>query len=231
MPYGMTLKLKNNYIHKPGQEIIIAAAGPFANILMIFCVLLLKSYCRFKTDDMTFFILANTIIVVTNLLPVLPLDGGKIMRSFLTMRWGFIKASNFTLKVTGICAAVVFLCGAWILYITHFNISLFIISLFLVWNMACERKNTRLIVAKELIYCKDKLLKEGIMRTRSIAALDDMPARKLLSYFSYNFFYLITVINSEMNVVGILTEAQIIEGMIKSGSHVKVGDIYRNIYC
>jgi len=229
MPYGITLKIKSHYISQPEHEIIIATAGPFANILMIIFALILKSYCPVKPDDMIFFVFANTVIAAVNLIPALPLDGGRILKAALTLKWGFIKAANFTLKITEICIVILFIGGIWLLYVTHFNLSLFIISFFLTWNMLGERRNIRVIVSKDIIYCKEKLLNKGIVHTKHIAALYDMPARKLLHHFSYNFFYLITVIDHNMNVIGTLTEVQIIEGLVRLGSHVRVGEIMESV--
>jgi stage IV sporulation protein FB len=228
MPFGITLKIKDNYIPKPEHEIIVAIAGPFSNALMMFIAFFVKIYYLLDTDDITFFIFANIVIGVINLIPVLPLDGGRILKAILTIQWGFIKAFNFTLKVTKIISFFLFILGIYMLYLTRFNFSLLLIAAFLIFNIANERQNNNLMVMKEIVYYKEKLLKEGIFKAKNIVVIYNLPAQKLLKNFSYNHFHLVTVIDSKMNIIGTLTEAQIIEGLVDLGCEVKVEEILLN---
>ena len=41
------------------------------------------------------FVQANLTVGLFNLLPALPLDGGRALRAFLTRRWGFQQATYF----------------------------------------------------------------------------------------------------------------------------------------
>ncbi|MDK2799423.1 MAG: stage sporulation protein [Clostridiales bacterium] len=227
MPFGITLKIHNNYIRKPEHEIIIAIVGPISNALMIFLGYIVKAYCLYDTDDMTFFIIANLVIGIGNMIPTLPLDGGRILKAALTLQWGFIKAFNFTLKSTKIICFLLFIAGMYILYITKFNFSLLLIATFLTFNLINERNNNNLIIMKEIVDYKEKFLKEGIFNAKNIAVLNDIPAQKILNNFSYNHFYLVTVIDSKMNIIGTLTETQIIEGLVHFGCQVKIEEILK----
>ena len=99
-------------LRKPKRDsAIVAAAGPFSNfvMLMIWSLLLafmpmigqVSQWAAVPLFNMaTFGILINAILMVLNLLPLLPLDGGRIVSSFLpakvayqynkTESWGFI---------------------------------------------------------------------------------------------------------------------------------------------
>ena len=100
MPFGITMRLKNDYIRRPEYEIIIAFAGPFSNALMISIALIVKAYCLWDTDNMTFFIFSNTAIGLINLIPALPLDGGRILKAVLILRWGFVRSCK--IRYTGV---------------------------------------------------------------------------------------------------------------------------------
>jgi len=90
---------------------IVAAAGPFANLLMMLLWPLLFILVRQFAGNsefvmqplyhmMVFGIQINAVLMVLNLLPILPLDGGRIVNSLLpakmsyeyskTERWGFL---------------------------------------------------------------------------------------------------------------------------------------------
>ncbi|MGE4284074.1 MAG: site-2 protease family protein [Clostridia bacterium] len=228
MPFGVTLKIKNNYIKKPEHEIIIACAGPFSNLLMIVAAYILKVYYLYDTDDMTFFIFANFIIGGANLVPAVPLDGGRILKAVLTLHWGFVRAFNFTIYITKVICLLSFVAGAYILYITGLNSSILMISIFLIFNIVNEQNNNNLAMMKEIVYCKEKLLEAGFFNAKSLVVICNLPAQKLLKNFSYNHFYLITVIDNKMNIIGTLTEAQVIDGLVELGAQVTIEEVLIN---
>ncbi|NLY43662.1 MAG: hypothetical protein GX066_06795 [Clostridiaceae bacterium] len=225
MPFGITIKIKNNLIEKPEHEIMVALAGPLSNALLAFAAYLVKVYCLYRTDDITFFIFGNIVIGTFNLMPVLPLDGGRILKAVLTLKWGYVKAFYFVMKLTRCMSFIFFIIGIYVFYITRFNFSLLLIGTFLIFNGVYEQQNNRIILMKEIIYYKQKLIKEGLWQAKNMVVISDYPAHKLLKNFSYNYFYLVTVIDNKMNILGTLTEMQIIDGLIRLGTNVSVEEI------
>lgn len=65
------------------REIIIAAMGPLVGIITASIVLLAADVC--KSDSLLYFAGINIIISGINLLPVYPLDGGRIILSLVLM--------------------------------------------------------------------------------------------------------------------------------------------------
>ncbi|MDD2923086.1 MAG: M50 family metallopeptidase [Anaerolineales bacterium] len=101
---------------KPLHEVVISAAGPLVNMLLAFlCVLLYIIFHLFvlpasatseiflwiQTFSRLFFSLAlvNLILIVFNLLPIYPLDGGGILRSFMENFFGRANADLIALIV------------------------------------------------------------------------------------------------------------------------------------
>lgn len=96
-------------LHRPKQDMLwVAAAGPFANLLMAFAwATVIKILWDFPPDDFSepLFEMAkagvsiNVALMALNLLPLPPLDGGRIVVSLLPLRaairfsqlerWGF----------------------------------------------------------------------------------------------------------------------------------------------
>lgn len=85
-PFGFAIKFKdvffndNLYNKKRNsteiKKMIIAIAGPAVNILYIFFISV--SNLKFKNTDTIIF--SNILIAVFNLLPIYPLDGGRILK-------------------------------------------------------------------------------------------------------------------------------------------------------
>ncbi|MFE5320146.1 M50 family metallopeptidase [Paenibacillus sp. NPDC056579] len=66
------------------QEIIVTMSGPLQNGIMIVAALGLQSAGLIPAEWSVYFIQANMLIGLFNLLPILPLDGGKFMQSVLS---------------------------------------------------------------------------------------------------------------------------------------------------
>ncbi len=105
----------------PGtDEILVALAGPMANGLLT-AALLLAHGCDVPLPatpgEPGFSVLAslfwaNAFLTVVNLVPVLPLDGGWILRSLLTPRLGYLKASHITGNLGQALGLVLLMTGA-----------------------------------------------------------------------------------------------------------------------
>lgn len=81
--------------HPRRDSALVSLAGPMANFLMvIFWALIAKLSLTFTGSDLIFIIysmglagiLVNSALMVLNLLPILPLDGGRILYSLLPSR-------------------------------------------------------------------------------------------------------------------------------------------------
>ncbi|MBK6791759.1 MAG: site-2 protease family protein [Anaerolineales bacterium] len=101
---------------KPAHNFFIYAAGPLMNMLLAFlCVMLYiimavlflplsenpQTYIWLQTFQEIFFSLAivNLILVVFNLIPVYPLDGGNILHATMEWLFGRVNADRITLAV------------------------------------------------------------------------------------------------------------------------------------
>ena len=71
--------LKSNILEV--KKIIVAAAGPMVNLILIAVTLISKQ----KNDIANNIIYSNLLILIFNLLPIYPLDGGRILKSVLCL--------------------------------------------------------------------------------------------------------------------------------------------------
>lgn len=74
----------------------IAVAGPLSNLLTgLLCVGLSIFLTSPLLDFMIVFITVNFLLAILNLIPIFPLDGGRISKSFLSKMFGNIRGKYF----------------------------------------------------------------------------------------------------------------------------------------
>jgi Zn-dependent protease/CBS domain-containing protein len=89
---------------KPSQEIFVALAGPAVNVV-IALVLVLALGARFDLSEMTQLqeatstltgriAAANVALVIFNLIPAFPMDGGRVLRALLAIPLGYTRATR-----------------------------------------------------------------------------------------------------------------------------------------
>ncbi|MBO8163831.1 MAG: M50 family metallopeptidase [Brevibacillus sp.] len=83
LPFGGVAELDDELAVDPLEEIVIAVAGPFMNVAMVALSLLFWKTGIWSREWTDFFITSNWLIAGFNLLPVWPLDGGRIVQSLL----------------------------------------------------------------------------------------------------------------------------------------------------
>ncbi len=229
LSFGAVLKLEEPHIKDPIKEILIAFAGPVANILMALLSVGIQTYYLPKADNMIFFIYGNIAMASINLFPAMPLDGGRILRAACVYKMPFLKAMGICKNVTKVMIVCVLLLGVYVLYVSRLNISVLLIGVFLAFHLNHQRKEQQLIMMREFIYAKEKLLKSKVLNTHNMAVLSDIRVYEIFKYFSYNRFLIFYVINEKMEIESILTETQVIEAVKQNGCKMRMGEVLKQL--
>lgn len=143
MPFGAVVSGNVDGL-KFSDEIKIALAGPVINVaIALFFVAMWWIYpeCYAYTDVV---VSSNLSMAIINLLPIYPLDGGRIIFAYLAGRLNYDKAF-FISKIIGTVFALV-LFGLFICTIfTEINVSLFFFSLFVLFGALSREKENKYV--------------------------------------------------------------------------------------
>ncbi|WP_091274521.1 M50 family metallopeptidase [Alteribacillus persepolensis] len=94
LPFGGVMETAEHGNRPVHEEAIVAAAGPFVHLPLIICSYLLLETPFWHTADHSLFLQYNLTILLFNLLPVWPLDGGKLLFCWLSFRYPYYQAQK-----------------------------------------------------------------------------------------------------------------------------------------
>jgi CBS domain-containing protein len=223
LPIGGVARLE--YIpDKPKQELGIALAGPAVTViiaLLLGVALGVSGHPLVVAADTvtpgalgTFaaeLLWLNVALLVFNMLPAFPMDGGRVLRALLALRMDYTRATDIAAR-TGRGFALVFgVIG--LLY----NPFLVLIALFVWMSAAAEGAETQQRSALSGVQVNRLMIRDVHTLTRN-ATLNDA-LRIVLTGFQHDF----PVLDGEQ-VVGVLTRATLLAGIAKSGVESSVGD-------
>jgi stage IV sporulation protein FB len=130
------------------EEIIVTIAGPFQHVLIYGLVTIASVFALIPTSLVEPILFYNTIILVFNLLPIWPLDGGKLLFFLLSTRLAFQRAYHITIMVSMILT-LLFIAVQLIFF--SFTLSAFLLMIFLFLENRSEWKNKQYVFIRFLL--------------------------------------------------------------------------------
>lgn len=121
--------LKSNLLNI--KKIIIALAGPITNILI--CIVLIFWSFGLNVEDRLIYIYSNILIAIFNLLPIYPLDGGRVVKGLLSMNFDNVNSIKLCNKISnGTLYIITFISSIAIYYYKNIAILFIVIYLWII---------------------------------------------------------------------------------------------------
>lgn len=157
MPFGVSISFKikveeyNKKIKKGNileiKKILVALAGPLTN----FIIIVIASNINIDLFKALIIIYTNFLIMIFNLLPIYPLDGGRILKGILHINFGIQKSEFYTNIISKITVTIITILSSVLILYIH-NIAIALIDMYL-WY---------LIIKEDIIYKKREKILENI---------------------------------------------------------------------
>ncbi len=130
--FGLSIEFENYGKERLNNKIIIDMAGPAINIITFIIAVI------FKNEEIAYI---NILLAIINLLPIYPLDGGRIVKNLLLKSHNYKQVVGYTEKISKDTLIIITaISSIVILYIK--NVGIFLVILYL-WSIALKewRKN------------------------------------------------------------------------------------------
>ncbi|MFY4774730.1 M50 family metallopeptidase [Metabacillus sp. RGM 3146] len=189
LPFGGAAEVDEHGNRPLKEEIWVIAAGPLQHIWLAAAAFLLQYSGILNEADFQAFMYYNVSILLFNLIPIWPLDGGKLLFVLFSFFKPFHNAHKGMLLVSVFVMAIY---NAILLIVSPFQLNLWVISLFLVYHLIMEYKQRRFVLMRFLMeryYGRQK----DIARLKPIVVDQNESIFKVLLQFQRGFKHQIMV--------------------------------------
>lgn len=107
-PFGGIARFEEMKAISPKEEILISLAGPLSNLIIVVIFMGLRQL-YLDSYLIEYIININKLILIVNILPIFPLDGGKVIRAILSLLVGYKTATIKLSYITYILCTIIIL--------------------------------------------------------------------------------------------------------------------------
>ncbi len=218
LPIGGVARLER-IPDEPVQELVIAAAGPAVTAVIALGAFIGGGSWDYppstKTSIPDLLFTMNVILLLFNLLPAFPMDGGRVLRALLATRMSYARATQVAATVGQGFAFVFGLIGLLI------NPFLIFIALFVYIGASQEAALAQMKDISRRFPVSSAMVREFRTLLENTTLQEAVDA--LLATSQHDF----PVVNDAGNVVGLLTRQDLIAALRKNDPALRVGDVMR----
>lgn len=208
---------------KPRQELLVALAGPLVNVviallLMALFGLGLSSITAIGFDTATLaerLLVVNVVLVLFNMVPAFPMDGGRVLRAVLAMNLGAPRATALAARIGQGFAFLFVLLGLF------YNPILIFVGVFIYFAAASEEQSASFTGFASRLRVKDAMEPSPVLLlaeeplSRAVDALLSSPQKEF------------PVIDQAGRIMGLLDRDAMIMGLRGQGAEATVGSAMR----
>ena len=208
---------------KPSEELIVALAGPAVNVAIAAVLLLwlgpqLDTANLAKIEDPTVSLAAklagaNIMLVLFNMIPAFPMDGGRVLRALLAMRMGNARATELAAAIGQGFAVVFGVVGIF------YNPMLIIIAAFIFLAASGEAAQAQLRAVAQGTLVEDAMI-TAFQSLPATATVNDA-AEALIRTTQTEF----PIVDGAQRLRGVLTREAMIKALKERGPQTPVLDV------
>ncbi|GAE27683.1 stage IV sporulation pro-sigma-K processing enzyme [Halalkalibacter wakoensis JCM 9140] len=204
LPFGGVAEVEDVGNRPFHEELIVILAGPLQHIWMMLLSYFLVQFPFWTSTDHHLFIWHNAMILLFNLIPVLPLDGGRLVQLWYTYRFPYVQALTISRWTSSfVLLAMVFISLIWFPY--HLNLWVIITFLFLTNYLEYKQRHyrfMRFLMARRTMQATEKSV---------VAVKDTLPLKEAMKRLKRGRYQLYKVFQVQTGTAHVIEEKELLE--------------------
>lgn len=221
LPFGCAANMESMALVSAGSEAIIAAAGPCANILFAALLGCLPEETVFSAALFN----SNAALACINLLPALPMDGGRIFASVLRLGLTPARAAKISGAIGAAAGACVFAAGVYMAVCGEVNPTLFIVGAFMSYSGIKYVKSSEFMYMRRLTALPGEMARRGSAEVRTLAMHENHTLGEALTRMDARHYNVVRVVGDDMCTVKTLDQGEVTKAILKHSSGEKLGKV------
>jgi stage IV sporulation protein FB len=214
LPFGGVAVIEDQGKLNVWKEIVIALAGPLQNGIMIIILLWFRNVSGAEHDYINYIIQGNTVIALFNLLPILPLDGGKILQALISLSLSYHRTLVWTFRASIVTSLLFCMYGISPLLRQNgsVHLNMLAIGIFLLYSNIVDYRNIPYRFIRFLLG-RDELFYREAAKGSIALPIVSLPVKHLepvLRLFRRDRYHMVYVMNEQGRIVAVLPEQRLI---------------------
>ena len=218
LPFGGVARMSGELVVDPRKETAVAAAGPLMNLALCAAALGLGHHGIWHEVLGPFFIQCNLLLFLFNLLPGLPLDGGRVCRAYLA-RYMNLPAATHRMAVCGqFWGMLIVILGTFGLLGHLTGLDIIVTGLFLFYAARRQKMEAPYLYAQHMVSKNRDLEKYGVLPGEVLVARGDLPVWRITQQFVPQRYHFVYTVDRQGRCTGIVGETEVIRALLEEGA-------------
>lgn len=227
-PFGGMAKLDTLVEADPQAETSVALAGPFQSFFLAGLMLFLAGDQLWDQRLVRFCFEVNANLAFFNLIPALPLDGGRALRGLMAQRWGYRRVTGWMALLGRFCGVA--MAGAaflvWVRTQTHtLYLTPMVGGLFVAFGAGQEVETATYRSYRQFLRKRDQLKESRVLAARQLVAVAGTRLGELMEHLALRRYHVVLVVDRDLQPLGTLYEAELMEAFQQLGPEATVEEI------
>lgn len=194
-PLGALMRLEDEAELPLGKRLLMLLAGPAASFFLCWAAILLTRWGWLAQEGGRLLFSCNVLLLLMNLLPALPLDGGRMLALVLGLKLRR-ETVRRVMCASGTVIGLMCIVLNFLLSLRHggWNLSFAMAGCFIMYAAAVGTTTPALAELRMFVDRKIRMEKRGALRCSWVAVTDALPLRKAIAFLSPGAYTMFTIL-------------------------------------
>ncbi|WP_332689927.1 M50 family metallopeptidase [Halalkalibacter lacteus] len=206
LPFGGVAEVEDAGNRPFREELIVIIAGPLQHIWMIVSSYCLVHFSFWTSTDHRIFVWHNLMILFFNLIPILPLDGGRLVQLWCTYRFPYVQALRYSRWASnGVLLLLIFVSVIWFPY--HLNLWVILSFLGITNYLEWKQRHYRFL---RFLMARRTSKEKHYMKQSFLSIRDSIPLREAMKQIKRGHYHFYKVFQLKTGTAETIEEKELL---------------------